>query len=242
MEQTIVPLSKASDTKLVGGKAAALGRLIKAGLNAPPGFVITTLANNHKLDFVLDEFDKLGAEKVAVRSSATAEDGAKDAWAGQLDTFLNVKRSELLDKVAACFKSASSDRAKAYAEQKNINSGKVAVIVQKMVPAHISGVAFSVHPVTNDRQQMVIESVSGLGEKLVSGTVTPNTYVINKTGAIVEKHLASQNSNLSDSQLQNLARELVKIEDLFGFPVDVEWAISSGQLFILQSRPITTLG
>jgi phosphoenolpyruvate synthase/pyruvate phosphate dikinase len=243
MEQTIVPLAKASDTRLVGGKAAALCRLINAGFNVPPGFVITTLAHNHRLDFILDEFDKLGAQKVAVRSSAVAEDGAKDAWAGQLDTFLNVKRSELLDKVAACFKSANSDRAKAYARQKNTSSGRVAVIIQKMVPAQISGVAFSSHPVTGNSNHAVIESVRGLGEKLVSGIITPDTHVIDKTFfKVIEKNIQNHTQNLTDKQIKELMDAIIKIEKFFSHPVDIEWSRSAKELFILQSRPITTLG
>jgi phosphoenolpyruvate synthase/pyruvate phosphate dikinase len=242
-EEMVLPLSEAADVRLVGGKAASLSRLMAAGFNMPDGFVITTLADIGNLDAALGEFDKLQSKKVAVRSSAAAEDGTKDAWAGQLDTFLNVERAELLDKIRACFESAQSDRARAYAKQKNINMGKVAVIVQKMVPAQVSGVAFSVHPVTNDHCQMVVESASGLGEKMVSGEVTPDTCVVDKqSGDVVEKHLAGARQILSNVQLKEISETIVKIEALFGFPVDVEWAISNEQLFILQSRPITTLG
>lgn len=240
--ELVLPLSKCDDVKLVGGKAKALGKLMRAGFNVPGGFVVTTKASTD-LKPVLEKFDLLRADKVAVRSSAVAEDGANDAWAGQMDTFLNVTRDKLLDKIQACFESAKSDRAQAYAKEKNINAGKVAVIVQKMVPAEISGVAFSAHPVTGSLNQIVIEAVKGLGEKLVSGTATPDTYVMDKKNqSLIEKHLPRKEQHLPEAKLQELSQVVMKIEELFGFPVDVEWAYSNGQLFILQSRPITTLG
>jgi phosphoenolpyruvate synthase/pyruvate phosphate dikinase len=237
MGSEVIWLKDATDVKQVGGKAAALARLIKGGFKVPDGFVLTEVS-----DQILQQFDKLGTDKVAVRSSAMAEDGAKDAWAGQLDTFLNVTRGEVLDKIRACFDSANSDRAKAYADQKKISPGKVAVIVQKMIPARVSGVAFSAHPITNDHTKVVIEAVGGLGEKLVSGNVTPDTFITDKkTAKIVERHLSGK-GNLSHEQLRKITETVAKIEKLFSLPVDVEWAYAGQQLFILQSRPITTVG
>jgi rifampicin phosphotransferase len=246
MEKLVLPLSASRKVSLVGGKAASLARLMQAGFNVPTGFVATTTVQelNDELERdILSAFDELGAKYVAVRSSAVAEDGVKDAWAGQMDTFLNVNRGELVEAIRKCWESAKSERAKAYAEQKNIRPGNVAVIVQKMVPARASGVAFSAHPVTNNRGQIVIESVRGLGEKLVSGSVTPDTYVIDKeTQEVIEKHPSEETQNLSSRQLEELAETVLRIEDLFGLPVDVEWAYAGSELFILQSRPITTLG
>jgi phosphoenolpyruvate synthase/pyruvate phosphate dikinase len=118
----------------------------------------------------------------------------------------------------------------------------VAAIVQKMIPSEISGVAFSVHPVTNNKSHMVIESIKGLGEKLVSGLTTPDTHVLDKqTQKVIEKYLATGLPFLSTKQLRELATKVIKIEEFFGFPVDVEWAFAGKELFILQSRPITTL-
>lgn len=238
--EKILPLARAHGSKLIGGKAVALARLINAGFKVPEGFVVLSLENE---DDVLAEFDKLDARKAAVRSSAAAEDGAKDAWAGQFDTFLNITRNELIDKISSCFDSVNSERAKAYAKDKKIQAGKVAVIVQKMVPAKISGVAFSANPVSKDLDQIVIEAVKGLGEKLVSGTASPDTYVVNKKSAkIIQEHLAGNRPKLQAQQLEEIVQTVGKIERLFGFPIDVEWAYAGGQLFILQSRPITTLG
>ena len=241
MDKLVLPLSSANDISLAGGKAAALAKLINAGFNVPAGFVVTTAGQDAKAK-ILAEFDRLGAKKVAVRSSAVAEDGSKDAWAGQLDTFLDITRDKLMEKVAACFDSAKSDRAKAYAAQKKISSGDVAVIVQEMVPSDISGVAFSAHPVTNNRGQVVIEAVKGLGEDLVSGRTTPDTYIVDKSSdTVLERHLVATRV-LDEKQIKTLSETVQRIEMIFSFPVDVEWAFANGELFILQSRPITTLG
>jgi phosphoenolpyruvate synthase/pyruvate phosphate dikinase len=246
MDKLVLKLSDAQNVTLAGGKGASLARLVKAGFNVPDGFVVTTSAKSHDEELeseILEAFDKLGAKYVAVRSSAVAEDGAKDAWAGQMDTFLNVSRAELLEKVRLCRESGQSDRAKSYASQKGLKSGNVAVVVQPMVQSKISGVAFSVHPVSNNSDQIVLEAVRGLGEKLVSGKTTPDTYVVNKSsGLLVESYLSAEQQILSEPQIKELAKVIKNIESFFGFPVDVEWAYAEGKLYILQSRPITTLG
>lgn len=234
----IVELSQAG--KNGGGKASSLATLLRAGFKVPAGFVVYPEA---KLDDIEDWFDKLGATSVAVRSSALAEDGQKDAWAGQFDTYLNVTKKDLNAKIKACRDSAKNDRAKAYAKEKGLTSGGVSVIVQAMVPAEISGVAFSAHPVTQNKDQLVIEAVHGLADALVSGEVTPDTYVINKSDTrIIEQHLSGQKPILPQQQLTKLAKKVSEIEKLYGFAVDVEWSIAAGQLYILQARPITTLG
>ena len=131
---------------------------------------------------VLSSFKTLGAQFVAVRSSATAEDSSAAAWAGQLDSFLNTTKDDLLDKVKRCWASLFTPRAIFYRFEKkmNLQSVSVAVVVQKMVQSEVSGIAFSVHPVTQDRNQMIIEGGLGLGEAIVSGQITPYSYVIKK--------------------------------------------------------------
>ena len=243
----VVPLKQATDLKTVGGKARALNKLMDGGFNVPDGFVISTISfNNLSSELkteILDNFDRLGAESVAVRSSAVAEDGAKDAWAGQFDSFLNVERDELPEAIEKCWASAESLRAKAYAKDRDLQSGNVAVIIQKMIPAQIAGVAFSVHPVLTGKNRMVIEAVRGLGEQLVSGVLTPDTYILDRQSfGVVDSELTKPTPIIGDLELVKLAKEIIKIEELFGFPVDVEWAIANGELYILQSRPITTLG
>jgi pyruvate,water dikinase len=259
-----------ADVTLVGGKGASLGELIQAGLPVPPGFVITTDAfaefanSSWSADFrqeVFQAFEALGSEFVAVRSSATIEDSAGASCAGILETYLNTTEETLEVNIRACWQSAQSPRAKNYCGDQKL---AVAVVVQAMVQSEISGVTFTVHPVTQDRNQMIIEACWGLGELLVGGQCTPDSYVIDRTtSAMIEEHLSEQdemlvrgtNGNqtrpvpshqqterkLSPDQLRDLSVICQRIELHYGFPCDIEWAYAQGQFFILQSRPITTL-
>jgi len=131
---------------------------------------------------IKENFTKLGADFVAVRSSATAEDGADHAWAGQLDSFLNTTEETLLENVKRCWASLYTPRAIFYRFEKGMHTQhiSVAVVIQKMVESEKSGIAFSVHPVTEDYNQMIIEAGFGLGEAIVSGSITPDSYVVEK--------------------------------------------------------------
>ena len=217
---------------------------------------------------ILENFKLLDAQFVAVRSSATAEDGADHAWAGQLDSYLNVTQADLLEKVKHCWASLFTPRAIFYGIEKNLDSTKisVAVIVQKMVEADSAGVGFSVHPVTENVNQIIVEAGYGLGEAVVSGTITPDSYIVSKNPLKVisinvssqEKGLfklpnggnewkaipeSLQNSQvLTRNQIYELSKQIIRIEEFFGFPCDIEWAYQNDKLYILQSRPITTLG
>jgi pyruvate,water dikinase len=168
------------DLSLVGGKAMSLGNMLKAGLPVPPGFSITTDA--YKAGFtlaienqIMEAFDKLGAERVAVRSSAVAEDSKQASWAGQLETVLNVNRAGLLDAISKCWESVNSEHAREYATQQGVTNADqaVGVVVQKMVDSEVSGVMFTANPVTNNLEEIVLESIYGLGELIVKGAVTP---------------------------------------------------------------------
>ena len=263
----VLELDKTNDVKLAGGKGAALARLVSAGFIVPEGFVVTTMAfNDMNQDLekrILEAFDNLGAKYVAVRSSAAAEDGAKDAWAGQLDTFLNVTRQELIKKVGQCWQSAGSSRAKSYAEQKGLRAGNVAVVVQAMIQSDTSGIAFSVNPITKNPQEIVIEAGFGLNEPIVSGEITPDTYIVDKESSrIKQKHIAQQEKQyslgndgknrwfptkkgdrqkLTDRQIKQVTQAAVKLESFFKYPIDSEWTFAGDMLYILQARPITTL-
>lgn len=216
---------------------------------------------------VQEEYKKLDAEYVAVRSSATAEDSASAAWAGQLDSFLNTTEETLLTNVQKCWASLFTPRAIFYRFEKELHKTKisVAVVVQKMVQSEVSGIAFSVHPVTEDYNQLIIEAGFGLGEAIVSGSVTPDSYVIEKNPRhIIDKNVTYQSRALwraenggnewrelsevegnkpalSDEQALALAEIVLRIETHYGFPCDIEWAYEAGHFFITQSRPITTL-
>jgi len=131
---------------------------------------------------VLKGFKELGSKFVAVRSSATSEDSASAAWAGQLESYLNTNEENLLGNLKKCWASLFTPRAIFYRFEQKLDKSdiSVAVAVQKMVDSEESGIAFSVHPVTEDPNQLIIEAGFGLGEAIVSGQITPDSYVVDK--------------------------------------------------------------
>jgi len=212
-------------------------------------------------------FKNLNSKYVAVRSSATAEDSASAAWAGQLESYLNTTKENLLENVKKCWASLFTPRAIFYRFEKDLHKQKisVAVVVQKMVESKKSGIAFSVHPVTQDRNQLIIEAGFGLGEAIVSGQITPDSYVVEKRPRrIIDKNVQIQAKGLyraenggnewrdifkkqggkqvlSDGEILELSEIILKIENHYNFPCDIEWAFENGKFYIVQSRPITTL-
>ncbi len=219
-------------------------------------------------DEINRQFSLLDTEVVAVRSSATAEDSGADAWAGQLDSFLNATVKNLILNIKNCWASLFNSRAIFYRFEKGLHDKKisVAVVVQTMIQSEVSGIAFSVHPVTENRDQIIIEAGFGLGEAIVSGQVTPDSYVVDKNNFnIIDCQVNIQKRGiyrgakgwgsdwqeinlekgkqqcLSDSQIKELARLIVGIENHYDFPCDIEWALVGGNFYIVQSRPITTL-
>lgn len=236
-----------SDVVLVGGKAASLGELTQAGIPVPPGFVITTEAFQKDIEKeALSAFDRLNAERVAVRSSAVAEDSSEASWAGQLESYLNISRDDLISKIKECWDSVKSDRALNYAARQNLPEDRllVAVVVQKMVDSQTAGVMFTVNPISKDKNEIMIESVLGMGESLVQGLVTPDNFIVDKKSLEVKsKDLQKENEQFVDDENIKKLVELGKsIEDHYGSPQDIEWAIDKqGKIWILQSRPITTL-
>jgi pyruvate,water dikinase len=216
---------------------------------------------------VLAGFKELGAEFVAVRSSATAEDGANASWAGELDSYLNTTEATLLENVRRCWASLFTPRAIFYRFEKGFHTGRVsvAVVVQKMVNSEISGIAFSVHPVTEDPNQLIIEAGYGLGEAIVSGSITPDNFVVDKRDwSLTDSYISEQGrklikkagggnewveipiderekQKLSNEKVIELSQLVVHIEKHYGFPCDIEWAMEDDTLYVVQSRPITTL-
>lgn len=218
----ILPLDdSAAGLAALGGKGASLARLVRAGLPVPAGFCLTTRAYRERsMEGVLEAFRELGGP-VAVRSSATAEDLPSLSFAGQHDTVLDVTEENLFDAVLRCWDSLRSARAAAYREHHGIESAEMAVVVQRMVPADVSGVLFTADPVTG-RAEPVVNAVRGLGEALVSGE-------------------ADSSDLLCAARKAELVALGERIEALYGTPMDVEWALAGGELWILQARPITSL-
>ncbi len=184
-----------------------------------------------------------GLTRLAVRSSATAEDGSAHAWAGQLDTFLDVTPADLEARVLDCWASLFTERALVYRSGSpglGLGGVGVAVVVQQMVAAEAAGVGFSVHPTTQESDLMMIQGSSGLGETVVSGSVRPDTWVVSKSQAkVVEEALTG--GCLSRAQVLEYASLLQGIEAHYGRPMDTEWAWAEGRFHLLQARPITTL-
>jgi pyruvate,water dikinase len=210
---------------------------------------------------------KLRKELVAVRSSATAEDLPGASFAGQQATFLNIKgQNDLLVAVRDCWASLFTARAIFYREQNKINHSKVkiSVIVQKMVQSEVSGVMFTINPVTNEKDRILIEAVWGLGEMIVQGSVVPDKYMVQKeTFAILSKEISDQSVQLikkgqktKEREVPRNQREKQKITDdevielakigdglqkHYYFPQDIEWAKEGDKLYIVQTRPVTTI-
>ena len=189
----------------------------------------------------------LRGDLVAVRSSAVSEDGLTASFAGQQESYLNVRGIDaVLKGVQECWASFFSPRALFYRAQKAVLSDtRMAVVVQEMVQADKSGVMFTVDPIRNRRDCMVIEGAPGLGEAIVSGEVTPDHYVVSRAdGAVVDAFVPDDDRGraLADGELDQLRTMGLQIETFFGAPQDVEWCIRGPELFVLQSRPITTLG
>ena len=204
---------------------------------------------------------------VAVRSSATAEDLPDASFAGQQATFLNIKgEKDLLNAVRECWASLYEPRAIFYREEKKFDHFKVgiAVVVQKMIQSEVSGVMFTVDPVNNDKSKTIVEAVWGLGEFIVQGTVNPDHYEVNKADLrIVAKQLSLQikqlikvgdknkeiavgkayqkAQKLTDSQIKSIAKLGKAIENHYGFPQDIEWALADDKLYIVQTRAVTTI-
>src|SRR5215213_4025650 len=215
---------------------------------------------------ILAAYADLGRGSVAVRSSATAEDLAGAAFAGQQDTYLNViGDAAVLDAVRRCWGSLWTDRAMCYGRHQQIESGnlRIAVVIQRMVDADFAGVMFTANPVTGERDQVVIDANPGLGEAVVSGLVTPDHYVLDgrgdvrgrtpgrrevviRTAADGSGHTHSSEvspgpASLPDTVLTELALLGRTVAGHFGRPQDIEWAYADGRIWLVQTRPMTAL-
>jgi pyruvate,water dikinase len=278
---------------LVGGKVAPLSRLA-ARFSVPPGFCLTTHAYDlagagagRSTDAGLPEllrrevaaaYQRLanltGIEQpaVAVRSSAVDEDGADTSFAGQHDTYLNVVGAEAVcEAIVRCWASARAPRALEYRRQHGLSTdnARIAVLVQQLVLADVSGVIFSANPLSGRRDETVINASWGLGESIVGGSVTPDTYVVRTDGSpdvwsIAERGTAEKRRMtvavaggtrevdvprmlwsrpvVEEAQIVEMARLARDLERAMGWPVDLEVAFREDTLYLLQCRPITTLG
>ncbi|HZV69807.1 MAG TPA: PEP/pyruvate-binding domain-containing protein [Saprospiraceae bacterium] len=187
----------------------------------------------------------LGVNTIAIRSSATVEDNNESAWAGIFDSFIGVSRHKLFLTVKKCWASLYNERALTYALNKKLNfkNFSIAIIVQELIEGDISGVGFTMSPVTKKKNQIVVESTLGRGVHLMSGNITPTLYTIDKIKSkIIEKNtkLTIKTQHLDSLKISQLASIACEIENIFNCPQDFEWTYRNNVLYILQARPITT--
>jgi pyruvate, water dikinase len=256
---------------LAGGKGASLATMTAEDLPVPPGFVVTSAAFEAAVDtdalralmrgkdveaartmVAAAEPPKELIERhyaelpglVAVRPSACAEDSEGASYAGQQETYLNTDGlAEVQANVVHCWLSFFTERAVFYRQEKgSLDDVAMAVVVQQMVDSQKSGVLFTVDPVHGRKDRMVVEAARGLGETVVSGEVTPDHYTLSRDGAVKRSRVVGTDRVLSDEECAALATMGRQLAELHGAPQDIEWAFDAdGRLFLLQSRPITTI-
>src|SRR4030095_12639236 len=176
-----------ADRTRVGGKARVLGELVAAGFAVPPGLVVTAGAVDIQgwETFLEAAARSLGVQRFAVRSSAAAEDLPDASYAGLYETYLNVPVEGLGEAVRRCFAATTSERVSAYHRRHGGGAAGMAVLVQAMVDPTAAGVAFTAHPVTGDRDQVVLTAVAGLGDPLVSGEAVGEEWIITTREALL---------------------------------------------------------
>lgn len=262
---------RCQEVSLTGGKGASLASMTANGLPVPPGFVVTSVAfteavdgeallrhlRAHDLDaarqvvraaappreVIEEHYRRLPAGcSVAVRSSACAEDSSDASYAGQQETYLFVETfDEVLARIVDCWLSFFSERAVFYREHKgDLDDLAMAAVVQQMVDARKAGVMFTIDPVNHRKDRIVVEAALGIGEHVVSGEVTPDYYSLDRKGCLKKARVVAEQV-LSDTELADLVKMGLRLADLNGCPQDIEWAYDDAGLFMLQSRPVTTV-
>jgi phosphoenolpyruvate synthase/pyruvate phosphate dikinase len=248
----LIDLTKPGSLQLeeVGGKAFNLHKLTQIGLPVPPALVVQAAVSTaeaterQKIKEALSDHPIVtGGKRFAVRSSGVGEDGEGNSCAGIFESYLNVDKDDVFGAVEQVWASLANSRSAMYTSERSISIESMGVVIQHMIDADYAGVAFSVCPIEKDGRIALLEVVQGCGEALVSGLKTPATLRINKLTGMTR---ISRNGadKLSATALESIADQLLpyieKIEDHYGVPVDIEWAIAGDQVYILQTRPITT--
>ncbi len=192
--------------------------------------------NDRLVQKIKDGLSILDCKMVSVRSSASNEDSKNKSYAGQYDSFLNVSTEDIEEYLKRCWLSLYNDNISAYSNIDDLTG--MNVIIQKMINSEYSGVAFSLDPTSKTGNYSLIEVTSGLGENLVSGKVTPTKYLVRRKTTRIDLKIGD--SKIEESTITELEKTILKIEEEFACPVDVEFAIESKTIYILQTRPITT--
>jgi len=259
LENEIFAALKTVDVNNPASLEESSGRIRESFLNSPVPETIEQA--------LLEAYQRLSGAAVAVRSSATAEDLPEASFAGQQDTYLNILGAQaVLEATRSCWASLWTARAIGYRARQGIAPDQVAlaVVVQTLVPADAAGILFTAHPLTGDRSRVLVNAAWGLGEAVVGGMVTPDTFLLDKKdGRVISQEIAEKQvmtvrvdggtveqpvpdalrrrPALQESELDELLRLSVQIESLYAMPMDIEWAVAGGRTAILQARPITAL-
>lgn len=183
------------------------------------------------------EYKKLNCNEVSIRSSASNEDGKNKSFAGQYNTYLNIKENEIEENIKKCWCSLYENNIIEYEEKPNIFG--MNVIVQKMIKADFAGVAFSIDPTDDKNNYSVIEIVKGLGENLVSGKKTPSKFLVRRQTLNIDLKIG--NIKIQDKIITNLEKIILEIEKIYNYSTDIEYAIKDDEIYILQARPISKL-
>ncbi len=188
---------------------------------------------------ILSKYENLNAKFVAVRSSAICEDSNKASFAGQFETFLSVKKNNLIQRVKDVWASMFTENIITYTLLNKISfcNLKMGVIVMRMVNAIKAGVIFTKDTLTRDEDKIIIEGAAGLGDKVVKGIIEPDCIIVDKKSGKIERK--SRINVLSKTEIERLARVAMRVEKFFGMAQDIEWAIDKENIWILQARPIT---
>lgn len=239
--------------EIVGGKAYGLWLLSKLGMNIPEAVIIPSNINYGEsvlqkvMLFASQVINKYGVdERFAVRSSGAMEDGDKASFAGMYKTILNVTINDLNEAIEECYRSFNSDRANLYVSALEVelnNNLGMSVIIQRMIKPTYSGVCFTINPINNSFNEMVIEVTNGLGEMLVSGHVTPSYYLVeNETGNVIDfEYGENEVGKLTNKLIKLIWGKTSYISKQLNSPLDIEFCIQAETIFFLQARKITTL-
>ncbi len=253
-----VNLKEANDIEHFGNKAFRLFEVVQNGFVIPSGFVIP----HHELEndkmsithddcmeklmiWIKQELAKIDSELFAVRSSSSAEDGLILSFAGAFESVINVPRIEITRNIVRCYQSVFSSRTAHYLESSQyIDSTRplrMSIIVQEMIIGEVSGVAFSVNPVTGNRNEIIIEAANWLCEQVVSWKVTPHRITHLKGNTAMLAEWVTNAVMLDQQKWSTLVNTITDLERICDYPVDIEWTFRGNQLYVLQLRPITSL-
>ncbi len=229
----------------VGGKAKGLQVLLNLGLRVPDAFVLVHPDKEQINDELLHTcVSRLGDGPKAVRSSAVSEDGHTASFAGQFETYLNLHTfDEIKDAVLKCVEAAGAWRVRSYSGNRLANADlRISVILQNMVESRVAGVVFSVNPVNNRRDKIMVNAVAGQGEELVSGMKDAHNYEVFRSGSNISFEVGKNGRLLDEQHLREIVEGALHAEYHLKQAVDLEWAIDhSGILHWLQVRPVTAL-